>query len=178
MKKLPFLTNERLSRLMTSLLLCMGLLLPLMMTFSAGSAMMQAVVTACVSLALFAVLGAGRRGRALLGMLAVLAAGSQFLFPGFGFFGRSFEALKAIALYVNDVPGAATMYAGDLAVMFGIVLAAVSYAFTSRSVGFLPAAIVVVLSLFGMWSLGQAEYLWYTAPALVALLLQIGRAHV
>jgi len=174
-KKLPFLTNERLSRLMTSLLLCMGLLLPLMMTFGAGSAMVQAVVTACIALVLFSALGAGRRGRVILGVLAVLAAGSQFLLPGFGFFGRSFEALKAIALYFNDVPGAAAMYAGDLALMFGILLSAVSYAFTSRNVGFLPATIVVVLTLFGMWSLGQAEYLWYATPALVALLLLISQ---
>lgn len=174
-KKLPFLTNERLTRLMTSLLLCMGLLLPLMMTFSAGSAMVQAVVTACITLALFTVLGAGKRGRALLGILTVLAAGVQFALPGLGFFGRSFEALKAIALYFNDVTGASAMYASELALMFGISLAAVSYAFTSRSVGFLPATIVVVLALFGMWSLGQAVYLWYAAPALVALLLLISQ---
>ena len=108
-------------------------------------------------------------------MLAVLASGVQFPLPDFGFFGRSFEALKAIALYINDVPGAAAMYAGDLALMFSILLAAVSYAFTGRNVGFLPATIVTVLMLFGMWSLGQAEYLWYAAPALVALLLLISQ---
>ncbi|MBR5546788.1 MAG: transglutaminase domain-containing protein [Clostridia bacterium] len=175
MKKLPFLTNERASRLMTSLLLCMGLLLPLMMTFGAGSAMAQAVVTACVSLALLLVLGAGNRGRLILGAVAALAAGLQFLLPGFGFFGRSFEALKAIALYLNEVPGAAAMYAGDLALMFGVLLAAISYAFTSRNAGFLPAAMVVVLALFGMWSLGQSAYLWYAAPALAALLLLISQ---
>lgn len=175
MKKLPFLTNERLSRLMTSLLLCMGLLLPLMMTFGAGSAMVQAVVTACIALALFAVLGSGKKGRLILGLIGVLAAGSQLLLSGFGFFGRAFEALKAIALYLNDVPGAAVMYASDIALMLGILLSAVSYAFTSRNVGFLPATIVVVLTLFGMWSLGQAEYLWFGTPALVALLLLISQ---
>ena len=174
-KKLPFLTNERLSRLMTSLLLCMGLLLPLMMSFGAGSAMVQAVVTACIALVLFMVLGSGKRGRLILGAIGVLAAASQLLFDGFGFFGRAFEALKAIALYFNDVPGAAAMYASDIALMLGIGLAAVSYAFTSRNVGFLPAAMVVVLTLFGMWSLGQAEYLWYATPALVAMLLLISQ---
>ncbi len=175
MKKLPFLTNERLARLMTSLLLCMGLLLPLMMTFGAGSAMGQAVVTACIALALFSVLGSLRHGRVVLGVLVVIAALLQFAFSGFGFFGRAFEALKAIALHFNDVPGAAVMFAGDLALLFGILLAAVSYAFTSRAVGFLPATIVVVLTLFGMWSLGQAEYLWFATPALVALLLLISQ---
>ena len=174
-KKLPFLTNERLSRLMTSLLLCMGLLLPLMMTFSAGSAMLRAVLTACIALALLMLTGSGKRGQIAATLLTAAAALSQLLFPEFGFFGRSYEALKAIALYFNDVRGAAAMYAGDIALMFGIVLAIVSYAFTSRSAGFMPATIVVVLTLFGVWSLGQAEYLWYAAPALVALLLLISQ---
>ena len=79
MKKLPFLTNERLSRLMTSLLMCMGLLLPLMMTFGAGSAMGQAVLTACIALAVFSVLGSLRHGRAVLGVLVVIAALVQFV---------------------------------------------------------------------------------------------------
>lgn len=33
MRKLPFLTNERLSRMLVSLMLCLGLLMPLMLTF-------------------------------------------------------------------------------------------------------------------------------------------------
>lgn len=175
MKK-PFRTNERLSRLMTSLLLCMGLLMPLMMTFGAGSAMVQAAAVACVSLALFTALGGDRRGRIVLGMVAVVLVVVQLLFAGFGFFGRAFEAFKAIALYLNEVPGAAVMYAGDIGLTLGILLSALSYAFTSRNVGFLPAAMVVVLALFGMWSLGRAEYLWYAAPALVALLLLISQS--
>ena len=175
MKKLPFLTNERLSRLMTSLLLCMGLLLPLMMSFGAGSAVLQAVVTACIVLVLFDVLGSLKHGRVLLGAVTVLAAAFQLLLERFGFFGRAFEALKAIALYFNDVPGAASMFAGDIALLLSITLAAVSYAFSSRNVGFLPATIVVVLTLFGMWSLGQAQYLWYATPALVALLLLVSQ---
>ena len=66
MKKIPFLTNERLSRLMVSLLMCLGLLMPLVMTFGAEAAMVQAIVTACVLLALFSVLGSLRRGRIIL----------------------------------------------------------------------------------------------------------------
>ena len=89
MKKLPFLKNERLSRLMTSLLLCMGLLLPLMMTFSAGSAMMQAVLTACIVLAVLFVAGAGKHGGLIIGSLTVVLAVAQLAFSGFGFFGGS-----------------------------------------------------------------------------------------
>ena len=175
MKKLPFLTNERLSRLVVSLMLCLGLLLPLMFTFGAGSAALQAAVTAAVLCALFMVLGSLRRGRLILMVLLGAAAAVQAALPGFGFFGSAFEALKAIALYLNDVPAAAPLFAGDIAVTLAVGLAVVCYAFTSRSVGFLPATILVVLMLFGMWSLGQAEYLWYASPALAALLLLVSQ---
>ena len=175
MKKIPFLTNERLSRFMVSLLLCLGLLLPLVMTFGAHSAMLQAALTALVLTALFVVLGAFKRGRLILLILWGAAAAVQFALPGMGFFGMAFEAVKAMALYFSEVPAAAPLFAADVALVLGILLSVVCYAFTSRSVGFFPAAVLVVLMLFGMWSLGQAEYLWFSAPSLVALLLLISQ---
>ncbi|MBQ7867816.1 MAG: transglutaminase domain-containing protein [Clostridia bacterium] len=175
MRKLPFLTNERLSRLVVSLMLCLGLLLPLMMTFGAGSAAVQASLTAALLCALFMVLGSLKRGRLILMILLGATAAVQLALPGFGLFGTAFESLKAVALYFNDVPSAAPLFAGDIAITLGVGLAVVCYAFTSRSVGFLPATVLVVLMLFGMWSLGQAEYLWYAAPALAALLLLVSQ---
>ena len=44
MRKPAFLSNERLSRFLVSLLLTMGLLLPLMFTFEAESALALAIV--------------------------------------------------------------------------------------------------------------------------------------
>ena len=175
MRKLPFLTNERLSRLVVSLMLCLGLLLPLMFTFGAGSAAMQAALTSGVLCAVFMVVGSLKKGRLIL--LILLAAGAlvQLFLPGLGLFGSAFEALKAMALYLNDVPAAAPLFAGEIAITLGVGLAVVCYAFTSRSVGFLPATVLVVLMLFGMWSLRQAEYLWYAAPALAALLLLVSQ---
>jgi len=174
-KKLPFLTNERLSRFMVSLLLCLGLLLPLMMTFGAQSAMLSAALTAVALMLLFTVLGSLKKGRLILIGLWLAAALAQLALPGFGFFGTAFEAVKAIALYFSEVPAAAPLFAANIAVTLGVALSVVCYAFTSRSVGFLPAAMLVVLMLFGMWSLGQAEYLWFSAPALVALLLLVSQ---
>lgn len=175
MKKLPFLTNERLSRLVVSLMLCLGLLLPLMFTFGAGEAAVQAAVTAAMLCALFTVLGSFKRGRLILTILLGAVAAVQVILPRFGFFGSAFEAMKAIALYLNDVPAAAPLYASEIAVTLAVGLSVVCYLFTSRSVGFLPATILVVLMLFGMWSLGQAEYLWFASPALAALLLLVSQ---
>ena len=175
MKKIPFLTNERLSRFMVSLLLCLGLLLPLVMTFGAHSAMLWAVLISLGLISLFTVLGSFRRGRLMLIVLWCAAALVQLILPNLGFFGMAFEALKAVALYFSDVPSAAPLFAVPIALTLGVALSIVCYAFTSRSVGFLPATILVVLMLFGMWSLGQAEYLWFAAPALIALLLLISQ---
>lgn len=175
MKKLPFLTNERLARFLVSLLLCLGLLLPLMMTFGAQSAMLRAALTAAGLILLFVVLGSLKKGRGILLVLWGVCAAVQLALPHMGLFGSIYEAIKAMALYVNDVPAAAVLFAQELAAALGVVLAVVCYAFTSRSVGFFPAAVLVVLMLFGMWSLGRAEYLWYAAPALVALLLLVSQ---
>lgn len=175
MKKIPFLTNERLSRFMVSLLLCLGLLLPLVMTFSAQSALLPAALTAVALIALFTILGALKKGRFILIILWCAAALVQLLLSGLGFFGMAFEGMKAIALYFSDVPAAAPMFALHISLTLAVALSIVCYAFTSRSVGFFPAAILVVLALFGMWSLGQAEYLWLAAPALVSLLLLVSQ---
>ena len=175
MKKLPFLTNERLSRLMVSALLCLGLLTPLMLAFGAQSQLALAIVASMVLLALFMVLGSMKRGRLWLALLAGAVALCQLFLPDMGLFGMAFEALKAISLFFSSVPAAAPLFATEIAVTLAVALAVVCYAFTSRTVGFLPATILVVLTLFGMWSLGKAEYLWASLPSLVALLLLISQ---
>ena len=156
MKKLPFLTNERLSRLMVSLLLCMGLLVPLMFTFGAQSQLWLGIFISAALLALFMVLGSLKRGRLALAACAGAVALVQLLLPNWGLFGMAFEALKAISLFFSSVPTAAPLFATEIAVTLATLLAVISYAFTSKSVGFMPATIVVVLTLFGMWSLGKA----------------------
>ena len=175
MKKLPFLTNERLSRLMVSLLLCMGLLVPLMFTFGAQSQLWLGIFISAALLALFMVLGSMKRGRLALAACAGAVALVQLLLPNWGLFGMAFEALKAISLFFSSVPTAAPLFATEIAVTLATLLAVISYAFTSKSVGFMPATIVVVLTLFGMWSLGKAQYLWACLGALVALLLLISQ---
>lgn len=175
MARPAFLTAERLARFAVSLLLCLGLLLPLLLTFGAGDAAPMAVAVAVGLTALFTVLGAMRRGRLWLAALAGAAALLQLLLPSFGLFGQAAEAFKAVALYFSDVPSAAPLFSRQIALTLAVGLSAVSYAFSSRSVGFLPATIVTVLMLFGMWSLGRAQYLWYALPALVALLLLISQ---
>ena len=92
-----------------------------------------------------------------------------------GLLGGAIEAFKALLLYLSGVPGAARLFATQVGLTLGVCVAAVSYAFSSRSVGFLPATLVVVLMLFGMWSLGKAQYLWFALPALAALLLLVSQ---
>lgn len=174
-KKFPFFQTESLSRLVVSLLLCLGTLLPLLLTFGAGSAIPLSITVAGGLLALFTLLGSLKRGRLILAGLAGVAALLQLLLPAFGWFGMAAEAIKAIALYFNKVTGAAPLFAAQIGLTLSVGLAAVSYAFSSRSVGFLPATILTVLMLFGMWSLGHAQYLWYAVPALVALLLLVSQ---
>ena len=78
MRKPAFLSNERLSRFLVSILLTMGLLLPLMFTFEAESALALAIASATAVTVLCTALGtlrarqagAGHRGRRPAGCAA------------------------------------------------------------------------------------------------------------
>lgn len=175
MRKPAFLSNERLSRFLVSLLLTMGLLLPLMFTFEAESALALAIVSGVAVTVLCTVLGTLRRGRLILGVVLAALLAVQLALPQMGLIGWTMEAFKAMSLYLNGVKAATPLFARQLAVALGVVIAGVSYLFSSRNVGFLPATILVVLMLFGMWSLCQSEHLWYATPALIGLLLLVSQ---
>lgn len=175
MRKPAFLSNERLSRFLVSMLLTMGLLLPLMFTFEAESALALAIASATAVTVLCTALGTLRRGRLVLGIVGGALLAVQLVLPHMGLIGWAMEAFKAVSLYLNGVTAAAPLFARQLGLTLGVTVAGISYLFSSRNVGFLPATILVVLMLFGMWSLCQAEHLWFATPALVALLLLVSQ---
>lgn len=175
MRKPAFLSNERLSRFLVSMLLTMGLLLPLMFTFEAESALALAIASATAVTVLCTALGTLRRGRLVLGIVGGALLAVQLVLPHMGLIGWVMEAFKAVSLYLNGVTAAAPLFARHLGLTLGVTVAGISYLFSSRNVGFLPATILVVLMLFGMWSLCQAEHLWFATPALVALLLLVSQ---
>lgn len=175
MRKPAFLSNERLSRFLVSILLTMGLLLPLMFTFEAESALALAIASATAVTVLCTALGTLRRGRLVLGIVGGALLAVQLVLPHMGLIGWAMEAFKAVSLYLNGVTAAAPLFARQLGLTLGVTVAGISYLFSSRNVGFLPATILVVLMLFGMWSLCQAEHLWFATPALVALLLLVSQ---
>ena len=175
MRKPAFLSNERLSRFLVSMLLTMGLLLPLMFTFEAESALALAIASATAVTVLCTALGTLRRGRLVLGIVGGALLAVQLVLPHMGLIGWVMEAFKAVSLYLNGVTAAAPLFARQLGLTLGVTVAGISYLFSSRNVGFLPATILVVLMLFGMWSLCQAEHLWFATPALVALLLLVSQ---
>ncbi|MEG0269864.1 MAG: hypothetical protein RR821_06375, partial [Clostridia bacterium] len=113
----------------------------------------------------------------LIMLVALSAFGLiQLFIPNLGFFGSCYEALKALSLYVTGITAAAPLFATPIALLLAVVLAMLSFAFSSKNVGFLPATILVVLVLFGLWSLGKPMYFWLALPALVALLLLISQS--
>ena len=174
MRKPAFLSNERLSRFLVSMLLTMGLLLPLMFTFEAESALALAIASATAVTVLCTALGTLRRGRLVLGIVGGALLAVQLVLPHMGLIGWAMEAFKAVSLYLNGVTAAAPLFARQLGLTLGVTVAGISYLFSSRNVGFLPATILVVLMLFGMWSLCQADvvklsdeevdFLWGCSP--------------
>ena len=106
MRKPAFLSNERLSRFLVSLLLTMGLLLPLMFTFEAESALALAIVSGVAVTVLCTVLGTLRRGRLILGVVLAALLAVQLALPQMGLIGWAMEAFKAISLYLSGVTAA------------------------------------------------------------------------
>lgn len=169
------LQKEWLSRVALALMLTLGLLLPLLQALELGAQTLWAVLTAIVVTVGLGVLSLSRKtalvGCVALGVLLLL----QLVLPGMGLLGGAVEGVKALLLRFSGLEVALPLFARQVALTFAVLLAGLGYAFTRRGVGFLPAAILLVLVLFGLWSLGKPDLFWYALPALVAILLIIAQ---
>ena len=176
MRKLVFLQKEPLSRFGVSFLLTAGVTLPLLLALELGSYLPFALLLALAVLALLTVLNATPQSRKILWILCGAFVLLQLFLPQFGVLGGWLEATKALALYFSSYTVALPIFGTQVASLLTVLTAVLSYVFAKRGVGFLPAALVVVLVMFGLWSLGKGNLFWYVAPALVALLLQMAQA--
>ena len=167
---------ERLSRLMVSLLLCLGVLWPLLWAIEIQGAFVLATVAAAVVIVICTVSGTNRKLRFLIGAAAALFLVVQLFLPRFGVVGQIVEAVKAFALYLNGFNCAASLYRIPLALSLAVLAAVVSYLFSHKGAGFIPATVLLVLVLFGLWSLGKYNFFWFAAPGLVALLMIISQS--
>ncbi len=164
-------TGERMSRLMVSLLLCLGVLWPLLWALGIQSAFLMATLISAAVILLLTLSGADRRLRLVVLGAAMLFALVQLFLPRMGLFGQAVEAVKAFVLYLNGMTCAAPLYVTPLAVTLAVLAAFVSYLFSHKGAGFIPATVLLVLVLFGLWSLGKHDFFWFAAPGLVSLLL-------
>ncbi|NLV57904.1 MAG: hypothetical protein GXY67_03955 [Clostridiales bacterium] len=173
-KPLAPITQVRVNRSVLALLLTLGILLPLLMLFDLGHHVALGLVYGIVALAI-QTLATFKKHR----WIAILLAGAwgivQFFLPRTGFWGGSIEALKALTLYFNKLPVAMPIFGGQVAALLGVSVAVCSFLFVKKGVGFLPATMMVVLTLFALWSLGRGGLVWFTLPALVVLLLLISQ---
>ncbi len=167
---------ERMSRLMVSLLLCLGVLWPLMWALEIQNAFVAATLAAAAVIVICTLSGLDRRLRFLIGGAAVAALLVQLFLPGYGLIGQTVEAVKAFALYLNGFNCAASLYRMPLALTLAVLAALLSYLFSHKGAGFIPATVLLVLVLFGLWSLGKHNFFWFAAPGLVALLMIISQS--
>ncbi|MEA5000188.1 MAG: transglutaminase domain-containing protein [Candidatus Limiplasma sp.] len=176
MQKLAFMQKEPLSRLFVAFLLTAGIATPLLLAMDLAANLLFSLLTGAAVLALLTVLNANRRSRRLIWIIAGALLAVQFVLPGMGLLGSWVEAAKALSLYFAGYTVALPVFGNQVASLITALAAVLSFVFAKRGVGFLPAAMVVVLVLFGLWSLGKGNLFWYAAPALVALLLQMSQS--
>lgn len=174
-KTLAPLTQLLVNRLVLALLLALGILLPLLMLFELGNQMLPGLVYGVLTLGVLT-LGTVKKRRWLAFLIAGAWAGVQFFLPGMGFWGGSLEAAKAVTLYFNKLTVAMPLFGGQVAALLAISVAVLSFLFVKKGVGYLPATMMVVLTLFALWGLGKSHLVWFTLPSLVALLLLISQS--
>jgi len=175
MAKPAIFNTNHMTRLLTAFLLSLGLLLPLLMLFNIDAHIPLAVTISSAILALLTLRSSGKPWTWLIPALFVILLLTQLALPGAGFFGGSLEAIKAIMLYVNGLNAVMPLFGKYVAIFLAVGIAGCSYLFTKNGIGFFPAAILVVLTLFAIWSMGRADLVWYAIPALCALLLLISQ---
>ncbi|MBN1776713.1 MAG: hypothetical protein JW811_01200 [Clostridiales bacterium] len=173
MKKLSFLKKEPLSHCGVAFLLACGLMLPMLMAMDLAAHVVSAVLLCVAILVLLTVFSSNKRYMLFLWILLAVFAVIQVFLPRMGIFGNWLEGFKAIGLYFGGNRVVLPLYGTQVAFLFAVFVAVLSFLVTKRGVGFLPMALMTVLVLFGLWTLGKGGYLWYVAPALVAILLQM-----
>ena len=173
MKKLKFLRREPLTHCGVAFLLACGLMLPMLMAMDLGSHIVGAVLLSAVLLIVFTIFSVSRKSKLILWGLVAVASVAQLFLPHTGLFGSWIEGFKAIGLYFSGNDVVLPLYGPQVVGLFVVFVSVLGFLVSKRGVGFLPMALMAVLVLFGLWSLGKARYLWYVAPALVAILLQM-----
>jgi len=171
-----FLQKEPLTRMGLAFLLTVGIVAPLLLALDLGGQMLLALAEALGLLVLLTTLSGNRKTRIVLWVLLAGAALTQLFLPHQGLLGGWVEGFKALALYFSGYSAVLPLFSAQVASLITLLAAVLGYVFARRGVGFVPAAMVVVLTLFGLWSLGRGDLLWYTAPALVALLLMMAQS--
>ena len=173
LKKLKFLQKEPLTHCGVAFLLTCGLMLPMMMAMGLSAYIVSALFLCVAILLVLTVFSVSRKLKIILWTLLALFSVVQIFLPHVGLFGNWLEGFKAIALYFMGNQVVLPLYGTQVVGLFAFFVAVLSFMVSKRGVGFLPMALMAVLVLFGLWSLGKAAYLWYIVPALVAILLQM-----
>ena len=176
MTKPAFLSAERVSRFLVAFLLAIGVLLPMLVLFELGAQIPIALPGALVLLALLTLQGSGQPWKWAVPAVFGIALLAQLFLPRMGVLGGSVEAGKAILLYMNNLHVVMPLFGSQVALLLTLIVSLCAYLFSKKGVGFLPAAIMVVMMLFALWSMGEGRLIWYTLPALCALLLLISQS--
>ncbi len=175
MQKPAFLQKETLTRLGVSFLLTAGIAVPLLLALDLSGNVIPSLLLALGLLLVYTALSRSRKTRILLGILLAGGAVVQLFLPHYGLLGQWVEAFKAFALYFSGYTMVLPLFGAQVASFITFCAASLAFLFSKRGAGFLPAAMLVLLVLFGLWNLGKVALLWYVAPALVALLLQMSQ---
>lgn len=168
-------------RALIAALFAVGFGLPLLLGAGAGHLAGQYVLL-CAAAALGLVSAQallGRLHRALfpLAMLTLIAVQGALLLSGRGFFRQTLTLLRALAMLMQDLPLALSLYNDVLCSQLAVWMTLLCFFLTARDTGVMPPLLLSTIVLTLQWEAGLQRESFYMLPVLPALFLVYALAH-
>lgn len=169
--------GEAFSRAGLSLLLCVGLTLPMVLVLSLEK-YWPAAILMCFGVTLALALSSlGKRLKwFLLAGFVIWQGVEALLSPRGGYVVSSIVQVgKSLFLKLAGQPDALPLFAMEAALLLAAVFAAVSYFLCMRGAGFYPVLGILLIVLMSVWFAGRQDLLIYSLPAMVSLVVLYSR---
>jgi transglutaminase-like putative cysteine protease len=173
--------NEKLgevfSRAGLSLLLCVGLTLPMVLVLSLDKYWPAAILMCFVVTLVFSLLNLERRLKwFVLAGFVIWQAAEVLLSPGGGFVISSITQVgKSLFLKLSGQPDALPLLAMEAALLLAALFAVLSYFLCMRGAGFYPVLGILLIVLMSVWFAGRQDLLVYSLPAMITLVVLYSR---
>ena len=169
--------GEVLSHAGLSLLLCVGLTLPMVLVLSLDKYWPAAILMCFAVTLVFSLLNLERRLKwFVLAGFVIWQGAEALLSPGGGYvISSAVQVSKSLFLKLSGQPDALPIFAMQAALLLAALFAVLSYFLCMRGAGFYPVLGILLIVLMSVWFAGRQDLLIYSLPAMITLVVLYSR---